>query len=80
MFMGEESRPMTMLNEPRVCPNCRGEGTVTITEEKMRAYLESCWQWEALRRKSNAELAGIVCKIENYLRHRDLSPLAFTFL
>jgi hypothetical protein len=68
------------VDEPVTCPQCHGEGKVVVSEESKRRFLQGLWQWEALKGKSNVELAGMVSEIENYLRHRDLSPVIHQWL
>jgi hypothetical protein len=71
---------MNMLDEPMTCPRCNGDGKITIDEESKRNFLQSLWQWEHLTKMRNAELAGMVAELENYLRWRDLSPLLHSWL
>lgn len=69
-----------MINEPVTCPQCGGKGEVVVSEEAARSFLRGLYQWEALRGKRNAELAGVLNEVQNYLRNRELSPLVFTLL
>lgn len=66
--------------EPSICSRCNGTGKYTATEEDKRNFLAGTFRSEELRKSSNAKLAGMLCEIENYLRHRDLSPLIFEWL
>lgn len=69
-----------MFDEPQTCPNCEGKGVVTITDERIEKYLGGLGRREGLRRMPNAKLATVVNEVQNYIRHRGLSPLVMEVL
>jgi hypothetical protein len=81
---GGMASDLGMLGEtPQIdmaCPRCQGSGKATITEASKRAFLEGLWQFKALEKMPNAELAEALNEVQNYLRFSDLSPLVFRLL